>query len=187
MSKDALAQGARSATYNNNDLPKKNTLFKPGQSGNPAGRPPGMRSSRYKRLTKFSLIWGAMVAPDDWFKGGLEQYMGQGMTVDELIVLRAKYCLVNNVKFVNTPLLVEMQTRQEGKVPLRVLTRPGEDGEDDLEQLSDEELKAYLAELDRRAIEAAAKKKYELEEHVEESGTTTSGDESKTDSADSAS
>jgi hypothetical protein len=167
----------------------KNTQWKKGdKSPNPTGRPPGVRSSRYKRLTKFSHIWGAMVAPDEWFTdaSGMAAYVGQGMTVDEFIMLRVKYCLANNIKFVNTPLLVEMTTRQEGKVPLRVLSRPGEDGEEDLNELTDEELRAFVAEIDRRALLAAAKKQKQLEEgeNVEESGTTSSGDASEARSTD---
>jgi hypothetical protein len=146
------------------DALKKN-VYQPGKSGNPLGRPPGIKSVASKRISKFSQIFGRAEAPDVWFKDGLEKFKRAGMTVDEFIVLRAKWCLANNVRYTNTSLLMEVLNRQEGKIPLRVISRPGEDGaEDDMDNLSEEELKAYLEDLDRRARLAAEKNPPQLTE-----------------------
>ena len=51
------------------------------------------------------------------------------MTLDELIIIRMKYCHANNIKYQNTALLKEMYDRDEGKIPLRVLNHPAEEEE----------------------------------------------------------
>jgi len=137
--------------------PKGDHLFKPGQSGNPLGRPPGVKSSRSKRLSLFGQIWGRAEAPDDWFGDSLKLMKKMAMTVDELIALRVRWCLATNVKFNNACLLKEVMDRSEGKIPLRVLHRDGEDGEDDLDDLTPEELRAYVQGMERLAALAAAK------------------------------
>jgi hypothetical protein len=133
------------------DAVLKPRAFKPGQSGNPLGRPPGLKSVTSKRMSKFSQMWGRADAPDDWFGEGLAFAKKQGLTVDELIVIRAKWCLAMNVQFKNTSLLKEFFDRSEGKIPLRVLHKPGEEGADDFEELSNQELNAMIEDVDRRA------------------------------------
>jgi hypothetical protein len=55
-----------------------------------------------------------------------------------------------------------MFVRAEGKVPLRVLHKPGEDGDnDELDALTDAELAAYVEGLEQRAKLAAAKTEQE--------------------------
>jgi hypothetical protein len=137
--------------------PKGDHLFKPGQSGNPLGRPPGVKSRTSKRLSLFGQIWGRAEASDDWFTDSLVTMKKMGMTVDELIALRVRWCLATNTKFQNAGLLKEVMDRSEGKVPLRVLHKDGDDSEDDLDELSPEELRAYVAGMERRAALAAAK------------------------------
>lgn len=49
-------------------------------------------------------------------------------------------------------LLKEIYDRNEGKIPLRALSRPGEDGDlDELDDLTNEELAPYIEDVDRRA------------------------------------
>jgi hypothetical protein len=133
-------------------------IIKPGEVRNPLGRPPGVKSVRSKLLSKYSQLWGRADAPDDWIGDSLKLMKKQGLTIDELIVIRVKYCLATNTKYQNPALLKEMMDRAEGKIPLRVLTKPGEDGDlDDLDALTDEELKAYVESIDRRAKLAAAR------------------------------
>jgi hypothetical protein len=154
--------------------PKGDHLFKPGQSGNPLGRPPGVKSAKSKRLSMFGQIWGRAEAPDDWFTDSLKLMKKQGMTVDELVMLRVKWCLATNTKYQNTGLLKDMTDRAEGKIPLRVLHKDGEDGyEDDLDILTDEELRAYVASMERRAALAAAKE--EKEKQADPSPALTEG------------
>jgi len=129
-------------------LEKKKWL--PGVSGNPSGLPSG-KSPMNKRLTKFSQIWGRVDAPDDWFGDTLAYARRQGLTIDELIMIRVKWCLATNTRYQNTALLVETLNRHEGKIPLRVLHKDAVDGDDDMDTLTDEELQEYLDKLDRRA------------------------------------
>lgn len=142
------------------ELPEafKAQIIKPGECKNPLGRPPGTKATRGKRLSKFSQAWGQADAPDDWFGDSLKEMKKQGLTIDELIIIRIKWCLAFNVKYQNPALFKEMIDRAEGKIPLRVLTKPGDDGDDDdLEQMTSEQLEAYIADLDRRAKLTAAR------------------------------
>jgi hypothetical protein len=154
------------------ELPEafKAQIIKPGECKNPLGRPPGTKATRGKRLSKFSQAWGQADAPDDWFGESLKEMKKQGLTVDELIIIRIKWCLAFNVKYQNPALFKEMIDRAEGKIPLRVLTKPGDDGDDDdLEQMTSEQLEAYIADLDRRAKLTAlreASKQPQLEEQT---------------------
>lgn len=129
--------------------------FKPGVSGNPSGTITGKSKSR--RISKFSQIWGQATAPDNWFEDCMSFAKSQGLTVDELIVIRMKYCLANNVKYQNTALLKEMYDRYEGKIPLRVLNRPAEE-EESFDELTTEELTAYVMSIEARAISVALEK-----------------------------
>jgi hypothetical protein len=136
---------------------KKDTRFKPGQSGNPLGRTPGSKAQKSKILSRFSRLWGAADAPDDWFGDSLKLMKKTGLTIDELIVIRMKYCLAANVKYQNPALVKEMLDRYEGKIPLTVRSH-GEDGNDDFEEVSDEQLEAYIKNLDDRARAAHSQK-----------------------------
>jgi hypothetical protein len=133
-------------------------IIKPGEVRNPLGRPAGVKSVRSKLLSKYSQLWGRADAPDDWIGDSLKLMKKKGLTIDELIVIRVKYCLATNTKYQNPALLKEIMDRAEGKIPLRVLTKPGEDGDlDELDALTDEELKAYVESIDRRAKLAAVR------------------------------
>jgi len=96
-------------------------LWKPGQSGNPAGRPAGP-TSKQRMLSRLTQIWMRMDAPDDWFTEGLK-YLARDkgnnvqLNIAELIVARQAYCLAANVKFQNPQLLKEWNDRTEGKIP----------------------------------------------------------------------
>jgi hypothetical protein len=155
-------------------------MIKPGEQRNPLGRPPGVKNASSKVLAKLSQIWGRAEAPDTWFTDGLATMKKAGMTVDELIMLRVKYCLAANIKYQNPALYKEERDRREGKIPLRVLTKPGDDGDgDDFEEMNNEQLKAYLNDLDRRARLAAAreesKKTTEQPTLAEDNGGPTTG------------
>jgi hypothetical protein len=139
------------------EKPKGDHLFKKGQSGNPLGRPAGAKTTRTKRLSLFGQIWGRAEAPADWFTDSLKTMEKSGMTVDELIAMRVRWCLASNQRFQNAGLYKEVTDRSEGKIPLRVLHKDGDDAEDDLEELSPEELRAYVQGMERRAALAAAK------------------------------
>ena len=156
-------------------------MIKPGEQRNPLGRPPGVKNASSKVLAKLSQIWGRAEAPDTWFTDGLATMKKAGMTVDELIMLRVKYCLAANIKYQNPALYKEERDRREGKIPLRVLTKPGDDGDvDNFEQLSQEELRAYMEDMDRRAQLAAAreeaKKTTEQPLLAEDNGGPTTGE-----------
>lgn len=132
----------------------KQYQFKPKQSGNPLGA----RVVSAKVLSKLDRAWGQATAPDTWF-GDIEHLLGKNLTIDELIIIRVKYCLAKNIKFHNPALLKEMRDRYEGKVPLVVKSKGPDDATDDFSELSDEELAAYIAGLDARALAAAGEQK----------------------------
>ena len=153
--------------------------FKPGQSGNPLGRPPGAKATKTKVLDKLTQIWiRAEASQESWYDYGLEYLLKKNgnnytLSVGELITARAAYCLARNIKYENTSLLKEWNQRTGGKIPLRVLTRPGDEGVDDFDELTNEELKAYVEEIDRRArYEAALEEQKQLPEG-EQSGKST--------------
>jgi hypothetical protein len=156
-------------------------MIKPGEQRNPLGRPPGVKNASSKVLAKLSQIWGRAEAPDDWFGPALALVKKAGMTIDELIMLRVKWCLATNTKYQNPALYKEERDRREGKIPLRVLTKPGDDGDvDDFEQLTNEELKAYVDDMDRRARLVAAreesKRSTEQPQLAEDNGGPTTGE-----------
>lgn len=124
--------------------------WKPGESGNPLGRLPstGKRTMSPKILQKLTQIWLRADAQDDWFAGGLEFMKKQGLSIAELITARKLYCLATNVRYNNTALLKDLEDRTGGKVPLFVGNKIGE--QDDFEELSDEELEAYITERTNR-------------------------------------
>jgi hypothetical protein len=130
--------------------------FKPGESGNPLGRPVGSKSIHSKMLSKLNQVWMRAVAPEDWFRDGLEFLSKKNgnsidMNIAELITARQAFCLAANIRYQNPQLLKEWYDRNEGKIPLRVVHKEAaEDGSDDYEELSAEELKLYLADLKRR-------------------------------------
>jgi hypothetical protein len=134
----------------------KPRAFKPGESGNPLGRPVGSKSIQSKVLSKLNQIWLRADAPDDWFRDGLEFLSKRngndvGLNIAELITARQAYCLATNTRYNNPQLLKEWYDRNEGKIPLRVVHKEAADnGPDDYEELTAEELKLYLADLKRR-------------------------------------
>jgi hypothetical protein len=130
--------------------------YKPGQTGNPLGRPAGGKPSKSKVLSKLNQIWMRSEAPEQWFVAGLE-YLSRkngndiSLNIAELIAARIAYCLATNTKYQNPALLKEYIDRAEGKVPLIVRSKDY-GGDDDFDALTDEELEAYLEDIDRRAL-----------------------------------
>lgn len=129
--------------------------WKPGQSGNPLGRLPstGKRTMSPKILQKLTQIWLRADAQDEWFKGGLEFMQKQGLSIAELITARKLYCLATNTRYNNAAVLKDLEDRTGGKPPLYVGQKIGE--QDDYEELTDEELQAYITERMARVQMAA--------------------------------
>jgi hypothetical protein len=151
--------------------------FQPGHSGNPAGKIPGQKNHKGRVLSKLNQIWMRTDAPDNWFTNGLD-YLSKAngntfqMNIAELIVARQAYCLATNTKYQNSALLAEWYNRSEGKIPLRVLHKPGEEDADELDDLTSEELKAYLQDIDRRVQEAASDEE-DKDKQLTDAGTET--------------
>jgi hypothetical protein len=129
----------------------KAAQFKPGHSGNPAGRPVGSKPSGAKLLSRFSQIIGRSMAHGSWFPKDLEYLKDQQLTVNELVAIMQMYCLATNTAYKNAALLKTVYERFEGKVPLRILHKPEEI--DDYETLTDEELEAWITERNQRLAE----------------------------------
>jgi hypothetical protein len=114
MPDDSLQSAPASAEKKHKLTPAMEAkIIKPGEVRNPLGRPPGVKSVRSKLLSKYSQLWGRADAPDDWIGDSLKLMKKQGLTIDELIVIRVKYCLATNTKYQNPALLKEMMDRAE--------------------------------------------------------------------------
>jgi len=147
--------------------PKGKHLWKKGECPNPLGRPVGTKSISSKIMSKLTQLWLRADAPDEWFANGLEFLQTKAprvpgtqnnpkLFISELIMARMAYCLAMNIPYKNTALLKELFDRSEGKIPLRIVHKPGDDGaEEDLTQLSYDEVKAYFDNVDQRTRLAA--------------------------------
>jgi uncharacterized protein DUF5681 len=126
--------------------------FKPGESGNPSGRPPGP-SKQAKRLSLAMVAYARADCPDEWLVDGLGGYKGHGLTVEQVIALRITHALATNTQYKNSALLVETLNRTEGKLASKYVHKSKDEADDEVTRMSEEELISYIAGMTQKANE----------------------------------
>ena len=118
-----------------------------------------MTPSRARRMLRDYSVFLASIAPDAWLDWGLEDWKGKGLTVQQVIALRASYCLATNAKYQNSDLFKETFSRIDGKTKLIVEHKRNDNAGDDesVDGLTDDELHGAVQEmreqLDQKLLE----------------------------------